>query len=311
MKKLIILFLSLLSLNLLQAEDLKTITVEGDLNKDGIKDRVVVDFAYTAEDNFAIYFGDANGNFNLFRSYATSLYSYDNTNITINDKGVLRIQKGATGDCEVFLFRYQDGDFQMIGSKIDRHENEHYDISHNYLTGKMIRTEGEGKAKKSETIDMPPMPKLKFGWFPLDFESLEYLFQDYELDENGSDELKEYKTVTGIYQLMQWNGIMFSSFFTYHELEGSSKEGWSTYNEIMKPACYNYASTLEMTKQKDGSYLIHLIDESQDRSYESVFYNDDESDDEDFEIPPTSITEQDWLFKDGKFTLIRETTREE
>lgn len=311
MKKLFILFLSLLSLNLLQAEDLKTITVEGDLNKDGIKDRVVVDFVYTAEDNFVIYFGDAKGNFNLFRSYATSLYSYDNTNITITDKGVLRIQKGATGDCEVFLFRYQDGDFQMIGSKVDRHDNEHYDISHNYLTGKMIRTEGEGKAKKSETIDMPPMPKLKFGWFPLDFESLEYLFQDYELDENGSDELKEYKTATGIYQLMQWQGIVFSSFYTYHELEGSSKEGWSTYNEIMKPACYNYASSLEMTKQKDGSYLIHLVDESEDRSYESVFYNDDESDDEDFEIPPTSITEQEWLFKDGKFTLIRETTREE
>ena len=311
MKKLLIFFLSLLSLNVLQAEDTKKITVEGDLNKDGIKDRVVVDLDPTVDENFTVYFGDAKGNFNLFRTYETTLSEYANPSITITDKGVIRIQKGTTGNCEVFLFRYQDGEFQMIGSKVDRHDEEHYDVSHNYLPGKMIRTDGEGKAKKSETIDMPPMPKLWLGWFPLDFESLEYLFQDYEFYENESDELKEYKTVTGIYQLMQWKGIMFSSFYTYHDLEGSSKEGWSTYNEIMKPACYNYASTLEMTKQKDGSYQIHLIDESQDRSYESVFYNDDESDDEDFEIPPTSITEQEWLFKNGKFTLIRETTREE
>ena len=129
----------------------------------------------------------------------------------------------------------------MIGSKKDRHKDEHFDVSHNYLTGKMIFTEGEGKTKKSETMEMPPMPKLRFGW-------LEYLFQDYDIDNNVNEELIEYKTVTGIYELMQLNGIVFPSFYIYHELEGSLKDGWSTYNEIMKPACYNYASSLEMEK---------------------------------------------------------------
>ena len=311
MKKLLILFLSLLSCNALQAQDPK-ITAEGDLNKDGVADKVVYIPKLFGEDNFAIYFGDGHGDYSLFRSYDLGLYS--DTQISINEKGVMRIQEGEAGSCDVFLFRYQEGDFRCIGGKMDRHDFYHYDVSYNFLTGKQIRIDGEGKDKDSSTSKMPPMPVLRLGWFPLDFEVLGYLFDDYE----GEDAM-EYKTVMGIYGMMQEQGMVSPSFVMIHELSGSAENGWSSYNEIMKYGCFNLSTDISIAKQDDGSYRIHLMNSYEDRTYEQYLDEDGENLEEAMERadaerggePSSSYGEEDWLFKDGKFTKISSETKEE
>ena len=134
--------------------DETVITAEADINKDGVKDLVIALDGYYSGSNFAFYFGDGNGGYRLFREYETDLYG-DKTGITVTDKGVVRIQCDGGAGSDIFLFRWQDGDFRLIGGKKDRHKSEHYDESYNYLTGKMIRTEGEGSSRKAVTTDMP------------------------------------------------------------------------------------------------------------------------------------------------------------
>lgn len=288
------------------------IIVEGDLNKDGFKDKVVADLG--SEEDIAVYFGDGKGGHTLFCSYATTLSEYDHPSITITDKGVLRIQNGSSGNCDIFLFRFQDGDFYLIGSKTDRHENDHYDVSHNYLTGKMIRTDGEGSKKKSQTIEMPEMPLLRLGWFPLDMEGLDFLFENYEVENP-----KDYKTAMGLYRLMQWNGILYPSFYLYHDLGESPTNSWSAYNEIMAFGRLNYWSSLEINRQDDDTWLIHLTDEYEDRTYEQ--YLDEEmenleeaiakADEERGGEPAYSATEFLYSFKNGKFTLLSQVDKEQ
>lgn len=310
MKKLIISFFLLLVFNTIQAQDSQPITVEGDLNKDGITDKVVFDPRINIDENFAIYFGDGHGGYTLFRSYDVGLYY--NPQISITDKGVMRIQEGLVGNCDVFLFRYQEGDFCCIGGKEDRHDTFHYDVSYNFLTGKQIRADGEGKNKKSTTSTMSPMPVLRFGWFPLDFEVLGYLFEDGEWD--NDEDLLEYKTVTGIYRLLQEKGLVSASFIEFHDLSGSAESVWSTYNEIMKYGCYNYSSSLSIDKQNDGSYWIHFMDEYEDRTYEQYIDEFDGDIDKAFEKaekenggePSYKKFDEEWVFRDGKFTKVND-----
>ena len=177
----------------------------------------------------------------------------------------------------------------------------------------MIRTDGEGKGKKSETSEMPKIPVLKFGWFPLGFDELDYLFEDYEGD-NAEDGL-EYKTVMGIYGMMQEQGMVSPSFLMVHELSGSAENGWSSYNEIMKYGCFNLSTDISIAKQDDGSYRIHMMNSYEDRTYEQYLDENGENLKEAMERadaerggePSSSFGEEDWLFKDGKFTLISET----
>lgn len=279
------------------------VSAQGDLNKDGKKDLVI--FAnyenYDNGDEFAVYFGDAQGKFSLFRSTESSLSS--NTAISINDKGVIRIETHRSDAVDVFLFRYQDGDFRLIGGKKDRHKTEHYDISYNFLTDKMIRTDGEGKAKKSVTSAMPKLPALKLGWFPMNFDMLNYLFEE---SEEGRD--FEYLTVMGIFRLMQANEMLFWHFCDYENPYRNPQGANGSYtaeDELLKPACYNAFSSLSIDKQKDGSYLIDLSETFEDRSYEQQF-NEDLSNIDEVEIPENneSSTRTKWIFKDGKFTQI-------
>lgn len=310
MKRVLIAMLALISFSALQAQEKPIVTVEGDLNKDGVTDKVVYNPSLHVDENFTIYFGDANGGYNLFRSYDVGLYN--NPQISITDKGVIRIQEGVAGNCDVFLFRYENGDIRCTGGKKDRHNDDHFDVSYNFLTGKMIRTDGEGKGKKSVTSDMPAIPVLRLGWFPLDFDELGYLFEDGEWDD--AEDMLEYKTVTGIYRLLQEKGLVSASFLEFHDLIGSAESVWSTYNEIMKYACYNYSSSLFIDKQNDGSYWIHFMDEYEDRTYEQYIDEFDGDIDKAFEKaeqenggePSYKKFDEEWVFKDGRFTKVND-----
>ena len=283
--------------------------VEGDMNKDGVNDLVVFAKDCFQGENFAFYFGDAKGYYTLFKAYEVGFYR--EVNITINDKGVARIQQQVDGGSDVFLFRYQDGDFRLIGGKKDRHNNEHYDISYNFLTGKMIRTDGEGSRKKSQTTAMNAMPVLRFGWFPLKFDMLDYLFEPNEDDEYMDD-----KIVMGIFRVMQWNEMLFWHFCDYenpYRDPGGGEDGWYAYDDYMSPVSYNYFATLNFTKQEDGSFMIEMNESSEDRSYEQEFNEDLSNVDEvlertEIKTESSSIT---WLFKDGKFVVIKSEDIEE
>ena len=287
--------------------DEKVITAEADINKDGIKDLVIALDSYYSGSNFAFYFGDKDGSYNLFREYETEMYG-DKTGITVTDAGVVRIQCDYEGNSDIFLFRWQDGDFRLIGGKKDRHASEHYDESYNYLTGKMIRTDGEGKSRKAVTTGMPKQPAINFGWIPLYYDMLDYLIKspfefegDYELT---PDDMLAW----GIFRVMQANEMLFWHFCDWENPyrnpgRGDEDDYWYAEDEHMSPGSYNSWSSLSIEKQADGSYLIDLSETFYDRSYEALFNEDLSNVDEVMEEHETEeeTTESRWIFKDGQF----------
>lgn len=280
------------------------VVAEGDINKDGVKDLVVAVPGYVDGCNFAFYFGNGKGGYTLFRDYETDVDG-DKIDISVNDKGVVRIEYGISAGADIFLFRYENGDFRLIGGKKDRHKTpEDYDISYNYLTGKMIRTTGKGQGRKSETLDMPRQPKILFGWIPLHYDMLDYLTEETEDGAISPDDM----LVMGIFRVMQSNEMLFWHFCdyenTYHD-PMPSQGGWVANDEHMSPGSYNYISVLNITKQKDGSYLLELDESYTDRSFESEL-------NEDLSNMPENAYQEDrsettWVFKDGKFTLVSAT----
>ena len=138
---------------------------EGDLNKDGISDLVVVatpDFkekTKTRDDGYvynfnqpllAVYFGTAEGQLQLWRQYdqvipaRTDEFVSIDASLTITEKGVLRISLetfssmgGWSSDNCNFSYRYQDSDFYLIGQEsqsLARNTGEMETTSENYLT---------------------------------------------------------------------------------------------------------------------------------------------------------------------------------
>lgn len=285
--------------------DETVITAEADINKDGVKDLVIALDGYYSGDNFAFYFGDKNGGYKLFRAYETYLYG-DKTGITVTDKGVVRIQCDGDGGSDIFLFRWQDGDFRLIGGKKDRHKSEHYDESYNYLTGKMIRTDGEGSSKKSATTDMQKQPAINFGWIPLYYDMLGYLLETPAEDDyimTPDDML-----VMGIFRVMQANDMLFWHFADwenpYHDPHPAEDGQWYAGDEHMSPGSYNAWSSLCFEKiSLDGAYQIDLTESFYDRSYESLFNEDLSNIDEVMEEyeTPEEITRSCWIFRDGQF----------
>ena len=287
--------------------DEKVVTAEADINKDGIKDLVIALDGYYSDSNFAFYFGDRNGNYNLFRDYETEMYG-NKTGITVTDAGVVRIQCDGDAGSDIFLFRWQDGDFRLIGGKKDRHASEHYDESYNYLTGKMIRTDGEGKSRKAVTTDMPKQPVINFGWIPLYYDMLDYLIEAPEEDDYAltPDDMLAW----GIFRVMQANEMLFWHFADwenpYHDLHPDGEEGencWYADDEHMSPGSYNAWSALSMEKLADGSYLIDLTESFYDRSYEQMFDEEMSNIDEVMEEYESEeeVTRSRWIFKDGQF----------
>lgn len=172
----------------------------GDMNKDGVKDLVVIatpnfkENMKEREDGYvynlnrsqlAIYFGDASGNFELFKKYDEVLPERDefviiDTSLEITDKGVLRIgvstfmiAGGATTGGPTYVFRYQDGDFFLIGkddTELSRYSGETTDTSENYLTHKRQVRTGHAFEKRKEKVkwsNLPVEPLKRLGEFEL------------------------------------------------------------------------------------------------------------------------------------------------
>ena len=285
-------------------DNVEFVSAEGDYNKDGIKDLVIALKNSLKFYSFGFYVGNTNGKYSLSKTYDLTLS--DNIQLSINDKGVIRIQNNISDGFDVFLFRYQDGELILIGGKEDRHKRSHYDISYNYLTGKMIRTDGEGAAKKSETIDMPELPKLKFGWFPLEYEKLTYLTDT----EYGTLD-KETITAYGIYKLMQHhNHIWYHHDWANVRLEKDKPGTWSAEDIHEKPYCYNHDSYVTIKKLNDGTYSITEDEYHQDRGYEAETNEDLSNLEEVMENWEYENYERKslWIFNDGQIVKKERNT---
>jgi len=186
---LLILFLSLQ--NILMAQNTSESSGEksgvnvicyGDLNKDGIQDKVVVE---TSQDKanmevretdgyvynynqpvMYIYFGSADG-YKLYRKYTNVIprvetdaecIDYD---IKVTDRGVLSIgyslfySMGSYGtDKHTYLYRYQNADFFLIGEDygtMARNTGRTEDVSINYVTHKKQVVTGNAFEEKNVT----------------------------------------------------------------------------------------------------------------------------------------------------------------
>jgi hypothetical protein len=290
--------------DLFTVKDKSPVTVEGDINKDGINDIVfAVPDLYEGQ-NVAFYFGQKDGGYKLFRDY--EVYLPEKTDLSITDKGVVRFQCNHYDESfDVFLFRFENGDFRLIGGKKDRHKTEHFDESYNYLTGKMIRTDGEGKSRKATTTDMPALPVIRFGWIPLRYDMLDYLVTE---SEDGPMDADDY-LVMGIFRVMQANDMLFWHFCDYEnpyrDPHGNSKEGWYAEDTYESYGTYNSYSSLSIEKQSEGVFLIKLSELWMDRSYEAEINEEGSNIDEVLENadPEEEETNREWTFYDGMFTV--------
>ena len=286
-------------------KDHTPITAEGDINKDGIKDIVFAVPGIVGELNVAFYFGQKEGGYKLFRDYI--VYLPDKTDLSITDKGVVRFRCNRyDNNYDVFLFRYEKEDFRLIGGKKDRHADEHYDESYNYLTGKMIRTDGEGKSRKAVTTDLPTLPVINFGWIPLDYTMLDYLLvAETEDGPMSADDI----LVMGIFRVMQANEMLFWHFCDYEnpyrDPHPDDEGHWYAEDSYESFGSYNSYSALSFEKLKDGVFLIKLSETWMDRSYETQINEDGSNIDEVLENAEMDeeTSEEEWTFYNGMFTV--------
>ena len=167
----------------------------GDLNKDGIKDLVVLakpnfkENMKTRDDGYeynfnpyilAIYFGQEDGNHKLWKQYEElfepdSEYSSVDVDIEITERGTLNIDTeffasagGWSTDMTRYTYRYQNGDFYLIGkesTELIRNSGEITTVSENYLTWKRqtIKDNAFEDVVKKETwskLTKQPLEKL-------------------------------------------------------------------------------------------------------------------------------------------------------
>ena len=86
----------------------------------------------------------------------------------------------------------------------------------------------------------------------------------------------------------------------------------SVWMEYMSFGCYNYTSDISITNNGDDTYTIVMLDEYEDRSYEQYLNEDMSNWDEVEELMDSAeatVTHSEYLFKDGKFTLIKEVKK--
>lgn len=156
---------------------------KGDMNHDGYMDAVIVvnDSAENKESTpvLSIYFGNESGQLNLWRQYkalipASDSITFYETELTINDRGVLRITissfsaMGSAYSCwQTSVFRFQDNDFYCIGKDtraMSRMTGEEVTESFNYLTCKCQRIVGnvfDEDVKPRETWRRIPKQALR------------------------------------------------------------------------------------------------------------------------------------------------------
>ncbi len=167
----------------------KVQSVVKDINKDGIKDLVVIavptnaDKMFKRDDGFvinmnepvvAVYLGKKDGGYKLLRKATNVIPAQDefvfieNTNVAVNSKGVITVSYSTfssagsyTNDTRKLQYRYQDGDVYLIGlddSGYNRATNSTSVVSTNFLTGKKKVMEG-GK-ESWETVAKKPLFKM-------------------------------------------------------------------------------------------------------------------------------------------------------
>ena len=157
---------------------------EGDFNKDGISDLAII-AKLDEEGNhvLGIYFGHQGGGYTCFRQYGDILPVVDSPDVILDclmdvtPKGVLEISlsmfrsAGSYGAGKnTYKFRYQNGDFYLIGLDEDyymRNTGEAQTDSYNYLTGKhqhVTFNMFDDSVKKRETWrNIPRKPLRKLG----------------------------------------------------------------------------------------------------------------------------------------------------
>lgn len=169
---------------------------QGDLNKDGINDLVILakpnfkENMKTRDDGYvynfnkyilAIYFGQPKGDFLLWKQYkelfpANDEWSSVDVELNINERGALNIETslfssgGSYGTGRTrYTYRYQNGDFYQIGMEstyMMRNTGEMTTVSENYLTWKRqtIKDNAFEEGRKKETWSkMPKKPLEKLG----------------------------------------------------------------------------------------------------------------------------------------------------
>lgn len=168
----------------------------GDLNKDGIKDLVILSYPNdkskiilcdndrevdTNEPVIAIYIGQQDGTYKLWRECnniipADSEYMFiESHGIEIKSNGVLWVSwqdfySMGSSDITKYkrLYRFQNGDFYLIGREdksLSRMTLDETTVSVNYMTNKMYThiLRYEGPNPKDTTEDIPATPLTKFG----------------------------------------------------------------------------------------------------------------------------------------------------
>ena len=167
----------------------------GDLNKDGVKDLVVLakpnfkENMQTRDDGYeynfnpyilAIYFGQAEGDFKQWKQYENlfepdSEWTTNDVDVEITERGTLNISTsffasaGSYGTNQTkYTFRFQNGDFYLIGKEstdMMRNTGEMTTVSENYLTWKRqtIKDNAFEDVVKKETwskLTKEPLKKL-------------------------------------------------------------------------------------------------------------------------------------------------------
>lgn len=170
--------------------DWEKIVAQGDLNKDGIADLVVIATPTSKENmktrhdgyvyNFnqpvlAIYWGSKDSSYKLYKQYDNviparpSEFLSITPTISVTERGVLKIELeyfssagGWDSSNSAYLYRYQQGDFFLIGkdeSTLTRNTGATSTISENYLTGKRSVTTGNVQSNKKPSAKWSNIPK--------------------------------------------------------------------------------------------------------------------------------------------------------
>lgn len=158
--------------------------VYGDLNKDGVNDEIVIETPHdrrhivVREDDgyeynlnqpiLTISFSEG-GEYKLFRQYDNVIpHPEDETEfvdcqVSVTNKGVLRISFSiwfSMGSYETsehtYLYRYQDGDFYLIGESYDtssRSSGDYEKVSINYNTNKKQITKGNNFKENDKPVE--------------------------------------------------------------------------------------------------------------------------------------------------------------